>query len=108
MKITRLLALSAVLAAPPLSGCATMSSKSVGSWGREFSGVRCVGTEDYWAGMTETLRGTQALYTGVDYIFSAAFDLAFLPIDLIVDGVTRASGPAGRPAPLCNDFSRRD
>lgn|GEM_PF-6302484 len=104
MKNFRLLPL---LAAAALCGCATMSSKGAGSWGREYSGVRCVGTEDYWAGLATALRGTQAIYTGVDYLFSAVMDTALLPFDLIVDGVDHLSnGKNVNPPPLCNDNTR--
>jgi uncharacterized protein YceK len=100
--------LGAALALAAASGCATMSSKSVGSWGREYSGVRCVGTEDYWAALSLGQRGTQMIYLGTDYLFSAVFDTALLPIDLVVDGVKKLSGGAkGRPDPLCNDFTLR-
>jgi uncharacterized protein YceK len=90
-----------------LAGCATLSSKTNGSWGREYSGVRCVGTEDYWAGLSEAMRGTQVLYSATDYLFSAVLDTAFLPIDLITDGVEKlTAAPNARPAPLCNDNMR--
>jgi uncharacterized protein YceK len=105
MKIIRLLPLAATTL---LLGCATLSSKGNGSWGREYSGVRCVGTEDYWAGLADALKGTQLIYSGTDYLFSAIMDTAFLPIDLIVDGVERlTSDKSPNPPPLCNDNSAR-
>jgi uncharacterized protein YceK len=108
MAITRILhgtLLAAV--AGLLAGCATLSSKGNGSWGREYSGVRCVGTEDYWSGLAYALRGTQIIYSGTDYLFSAVMDTALLPIDLIVDGIEKLSSSSGAPpAPLCNDNSR--
>lgn len=98
--------LAAALAAFP--GCATVSSKDVGSWGREYSGVRCVGTEDYWDALAEGPRGTQLIYSGTDYLFSAVMDTALLPIDLIVDGVKKlAGGSKGNPDPLCNQLRGR-
>src|SRR5208282_798512 len=98
--------LAAALATLP--GCATMSSKDVGSWGREYSGVRCVGTEDYWEALSEGSHGTQLIYSGTDYLCSAVMDTALLPIDLIVDAIKKLSGGAkGGLGPLCNDAPRR-
>ncbi|NNN07355.1 MAG: hypothetical protein HKL90_15800 [Elusimicrobia bacterium] len=94
------------LLAASLSACATLSSKSVGSWGREYSGVRCVGTEDYWSALDDGLKATQLIYSGTDYLFSAAADTALLPFDLIVHGVKKLTGETKDRAPLCNDNSR--
>ncbi len=109
MRIFR--AATACVLAVALSSCATLSSKSVGSWGRPYSGVRCVGTEDFWGPLSQALRATQLIYSGVDYLFSFAADTALLPVDLITAGVEaglgtgKAVGMSGRRAPLCNDFS---
>ena len=98
----------AIAAAGLLLGCATLSSKGNGSWGREYSGVRCVGTEDYWSGLADALKGTQLIYSGTDYLFSAVLDTALLPIDLLVDGIERlTSDKSPNPPPLCNDNTRR-
>jgi uncharacterized protein YceK len=99
--------LAAVLAGSLLAGCATMSSKTVGSWGRPYSGVRCVGTEDYWDGLSGAMKGTQLIYSGTDYLFSAIFDTVFLPVDLIVDVTKKLTGSAGGSEPLCNEIRRR-
>jgi len=105
MKTARAALLGAYSAS--LAGCATLSSKTNGAWGREYSGVRCVGTEDYWAGLSEAMRGTQALYTATDYLFSAVLDTAFLPIDLITHGVEKLTAAPNAPvSPLCNDNTR--
>ncbi len=104
MRISRLVLFAA--AAALASGCATLSSKGAGAWGREYSGVRCVGTEDYWGALQDGLKATQLIYSGTDYLFSAAADTALLPFDLIVHGVKKLTGATKDRAPLCNDNSR--